>query len=472
MNDEQQKRGLLLVIALALGALYLAGGPVWDDHDLIDVYLRKQELLVLWSHPVGGGDVGQGYYRPLALSCMAVLGSTVAIHFAAMILHTLSVGLLYEQLKGQPGAFYAALIFAVHPLCSEVLGWASAFPDILALHFGLWAAYWLGRERWVSCAVFLALGLLCKENAALPVLAMAMVSVRNIRLWLMLALIGGSYFGLRYMVGVGGSWAMSNKLQLIPLALGWPLASLLLPYPLTAVRDLLAAPGWVVPLGMGVMLGAGWLAIRGEKYAKAGCLLMLLGPAIALPPTLDGYLAAERYAYVAVLGLSWLLSSLPLDRTGFGRFVWLIVAFAIPIHVQRAEAWRHDQALFHAATKSLPESSYAWHFLGFVQLRDDLYDDAAAAFLRAIEAGHPHPLDRYYRLVALVESKQYQAALSWVEKGPRNNLSANYIAYWARAAAGVGRTKQALQLTNMLKQPDGSYAGPPWVKDIGGPIEE
>ena len=147
--------------------------------------------------------------------------------------------------------------------------------------------------------------------------------------------------------------------------------------------------------------------------------------------------------------------------------MWLAVGLSIPLHVQRAKAWQHDQALFQAACEALPTSSYAWHFLGFVQLRDGLYQDAAGSFLQAIEQGHPHPLDRYYHLVSLVESKQFQAALAWAEQGPSKNLSANYIAYWAKAEAGAGRTQRALQLKKMLYQADGSYAGPPWVETIG-----
>ena len=69
-------RGLLLAgLSLLAASVYLPGGPVWDDHTLIGSRLASLDasgLLTLWRAPVGGGEVGAGYYRPLALTIMAI----------------------------------------------------------------------------------------------------------------------------------------------------------------------------------------------------------------------------------------------------------------------------------------------------------------------------------------------------------------------------------------------------------------
>ena len=92
---------------------------------------------------------------------------------------------------------------------------------------------------------------------------------------------------------------------------------------------------------------------------------------------------------------------------------------------------------------------------------------AADAFGQAVETGHPHPSDRLYRLRALVESNQAETAWQWASNGPQDALTAEYIAWWARAAWDSGRSADARRLITMLRTPQG-WDGPPWV----GPLAQ
>ncbi len=412
---------------------------------------RRGELLSLWTRSVGGGEVGAGYYRPLSMTALALLGSLgiPAVHLAAAALHAGSTALLQSLLRGRSGWRAGALLFAVHPLASEALGWASALPDVLAVHLGLWAVL-LARRSAAAAAALLLLGALSKETALLLLPAGLLAALAPPRGWWAWLLGTAAALGLRLAAGTGAAWAISGKLGLVPLALAWPAGSLLLPRPLTAVRDLLAAPGWALPLGLATAAGMAALARR-DRLAWAGLALAIAAPALALPPTLTGYLAAERYAYPALVGAAfWLAAVLPARRwtTAAGA---PLVLLALGLHIQRARAWTSDEALFGSATRALPGSSYAWHFLGAARAREGRPCEAAEAFEQAVLTGHPHPADREQALAMLLACGQPGRALAWAEAGPSQDLSLSYVLRWALAAARSARCEHARDIAAPIR---------------------
>ena len=66
VRSEDGALMIVLASVFVIGALYLWGGEVWDDRPLFDI-LERTDTLDLWSQPVGGGAVGQGYYRPFSM---------------------------------------------------------------------------------------------------------------------------------------------------------------------------------------------------------------------------------------------------------------------------------------------------------------------------------------------------------------------------------------------------------------------
>jgi hypothetical protein len=452
------------IAALVIGLLYCTGGPVWDDHFLILQQLPEKGWGELLLQSVGGGRVGSGYYRPVSMLALKGLASVSLVHMLAALLHSGSALLICSILGRDSRGIFAATVFAVHPLVSEPLAWASSLPDVLALHGGLWSVLLFQRSRhgWASFAILL--GLLSKESAILPLLAWIICHRPSKRALAHAGTASALYLLMRFTAAPGGSWRVGEA-EGLASAIAWPLASLAAPYPLTAVRDLYAAPTWILPVGLGVLLLLAALASRGGAWSRAGAALVLFGPMLALPPTLDGHLAAERYAYVSVAGLAWVLYDWLPRSFGSLKPAMVLAVVCLPLHWMRAQDWKDDQALFTASARALPSSSYAWHLLGYVQHGQGLYGDSAESLQLAIQHGHPHPMDQGLCLEALVLAGRAQEALAWAEAGPQSGLAADYIAWWARASRVAGKERRSQELFRLLRQADGSYDGPIWVED-------
>jgi hypothetical protein len=359
----------------------------------------------LWTAPIRIEGPGASYYRPLALSVMAVLGwiGLPAIHLGTLLLHAGSAGLLVRILAGMgcrgAGVWMGALVFAVHPLVSEVLGWASAMPDALAVTLGLAAVAAGGGWRltlWVVAAA------LCKETALLIPAAFGLAGGLRSGWWRAWGLAVAGWLLIRMGVGVATPDLGLDKLDLVPLAMGWSIGSVAWPFPLSAVRDLLAPPTVVPWLGLALVLVLA-LSSRRDKPAWAGLGLLVMAPALALPTVLDGYLVGERYLYPGLVGLAiWLAA-----RVTWSPPRWVgpvVVGAALLVHGFRAVDWRDDMSLFGAAGLANVESSYAWHFLGVTHGKAGRWRDAAFCLKQAIATGHPHPEDTFLRLQALVRA--------------------------------------------------------------------
>jgi tetratricopeptide (TPR) repeat protein len=145
-----------LIVVLAITALVfsntLQNGFVFDDHYLIEnnVALRQpgyiQRVFKPWPQdspvPTAGGVNAsfQRYYRPLTRGLFALQYQWWGLdprgwHLVNLALYLLVVGLagqvLYYLLGKQEVAAAATLLFALHPLHSEVVGWTNCLVETL-----------------------------------------------------------------------------------------------------------------------------------------------------------------------------------------------------------------------------------------------------------------------------------------------------------------------------------------------------
>jgi protein O-mannosyl-transferase len=171
-------KGVLLFAAVIL--VYQPvwhGKPLWDDDaHLTPPGLRSsQGLTHIWIEP----GATQQYY-PLVYSIFWVEyklwgDTTLGYHLINILLHAFSALLLWKILRRLqvPGAYLAAAIFALHPVCVESVAWISEIKNTLsgALYLGAALVYLrFDRTRnwkfyFVTLGLFL-LGLMSKTVIA------------------------------------------------------------------------------------------------------------------------------------------------------------------------------------------------------------------------------------------------------------------------------------------------------------------
>ena len=164
---------LLVLISIAVRVPSLPGEFIWDDDFLAhDSPFIKSPLLVfeVFRHHLYP-DSFSGHYRPVQnLSYMADYffwnTNTFGFHLTNLLLHALSAVALYFLLRrllrpfgkvGEPAAkenlvsglsFFAALIWAVHPVHSAAVDYISGRADSLAFFFAAsaWLLVFRGRD--------------------------------------------------------------------------------------------------------------------------------------------------------------------------------------------------------------------------------------------------------------------------------------------------------------------------------------
>jgi tetratricopeptide (TPR) repeat protein len=135
----------LIVLAVPLAYLpALHGAFIWNDSD----YVTKpalRSLAGLWRIWFELGATQQ-YYPVLHTAFWIEHGlwgdSALGYHLANIVLHAASACLFVVILRrlGVPGAAFAGLVFALHPVCAESVAWISEQKNTLSTAFYLLAA--------------------------------------------------------------------------------------------------------------------------------------------------------------------------------------------------------------------------------------------------------------------------------------------------------------------------------------------
>src|SRR5262249_362855 len=125
---------------------------------------RPLSYLTFWlNQQIGGGD-------PLGYHLF-----NLALHLGAVMLAWRCL----RALLGDRAGFFAALIFAVHPIQSEAVDYVWARPILLATLLCLASlAAWIDGRRWIAVPWF-ALALLAKEECAAFPLVLAWIAWRK-----------------------------------------------------------------------------------------------------------------------------------------------------------------------------------------------------------------------------------------------------------------------------------------------------
>jgi len=400
---------LLALLAVACFATALGNQAIGDD---IPILLRLKDvgpesLWTLFRESYWGGLRHAGLYRPLSLSFLAlerwVFGteSMLGYHLVSLALHvvcTLTFRQLLSRSVGDTTAWWAAALFAVHPIHAEAVTTAYGQCDLLAAAFGLLAlerAYpaegrSLRSGRLLAACACCFLALLSKESAVvIPVLGVLYVGhlyrtgTRSLEPWVGSAEIGFAvvtavYLGLRFAV-LGGFFVPSELsvmggeggLKPAVVTLGTYVRLLVAPMGQTIFyghsRDALAGSAWPEVLWLG---GAVLLTVYTWRRRPSPALTLGIGwLVIAILPVANflpiGVVAAERALYLPSMGFA-LVSALALrsaarrlGRRGGVVLIAALILLYMGLSVRVAWHWRTPYSLWETTVIAHPTSPKA-----------------------------------------------------------------------------------------------------------------
>jgi hypothetical protein len=312
-------------------------------------------------------------------------------------------------------ALSGVLLFALHPSHVESVVWISCRKDVLSLCFvcGMLLLHLRSKSLWdrdhILSVVLFVCAALTKTTTLFVPLVLPLVDLlalgRTGREAVLRALPG-----VLVSVVLGGLvawiWQSSGLTRQIPpegsgLALVFTtmahyLTTILWPFSLSPLYPVDRAPalGGAALAGLvstAVLVVAAWLARRKAPLATLGVALFLLAlvPVSNVVPLY--FTVNDRYLLLPLLALPLFAA------TAHGLFVrWAnarAIAFAAALVLaglwgglsfSYSQAWRTDSALWSWASRTQPGSYYVWMKLGETLRDDGAYDDASAAYERAI----------------------------------------------------------------------------------------
>jgi protein O-mannosyl-transferase len=356
-----------------------------------------------------------------------VLGATlnpIIFHAANLVVHCAVVCLVFEilltlGLSTWPAAA-GALIFAIHPLQTESVVWATAMKDLLTGLFSMlciWrylvASQSEGRkqrrEYWIATICFIA-ALLSKPSAVvLPAIVGAIDLIFLQTPWRRVAIWTAPWL----LVSAGAIWlARSVQLNSIehiqPLAiqirplialdsLAFYLYKLFIPIQLSidygrSPSAILHDPSychplywtWIFPVVAGLLI---WRSKRRDLIAASLIFLFGVLPVLGLTTFVYQYWStvADRYVYVSMLGVAWAVGLLLTRYQGrIAITVFSIVAVVLgSLSIVQAGIWSNTGTLMANAVKL--NHTRGLHYVFYGQYEDKL---AAASFRQAALAAH------------------------------------------------------------------------------------
>lgn len=327
-------------------------------------------------------------------------------HSANVAFHIISAltvrRILMLLIRNRAAALIGALLYAVHPLQVEAVGWTSGTKDVLAGMFGLIAIClylrWSGNDRksikniksmlrYVAALLSLATAMLSKPSAmTVPVLIVILDwlvirrPLKNVlqSAWPWLVISGICMIVARMAQPATGIW--EPPLWARPFIVGDSIAFYLykLIWPMGLAVDYGRHPQWAMQqpwfyftwIAPAALLGVLWWYRKRSCIPLAALLVFAIAPApvLGLVTFLFQYFStpADHYVYLAMLGpalaLGWLLGSVPkpwLQRLAIA----VIVLLGIRTHLQ-SYTWRDDFALFGHSVEVSPNGLLALNNLG------------------------------------------------------------------------------------------------------------
>jgi tetratricopeptide (TPR) repeat protein len=476
---------LIVLATLAAYAPVYRAGFIWNDSDYVTAPALQSwsGLGRIWFQ-VGATE----QYYPLLHSAFWIEhrlwgDAPIGYHLLNVALHATSAALLLALLRrlAIPGAWLAALVFALHPVCVESVAWISEEKNTLSTVFYLLAAlFYLRFEderrpgRYVLAALFFVLAVLSKTvTATLPAALLVLAWWRKGTLswrrdavpllpWFAFGAAAGLFSGWveRHYIGAEGSAFALTGLERLLLAsratwfyaakLVWP-ADLIFFYPRWTITSASAAAyGYLLAV---VAAFAVLAAVRSRLRAPLAGALFFVG---TLFPTLGFFnvyafifsYVADHWQYLASLGLIVPVSAgLTLAGEGVARPMRRAGAAALLL-VLAGLTWRQagmysDMVTFYRTTIEKNPGAFQAHSNLGAYLAQNKLPGAVAEYEAALKV-NPDYVPAHYNLgVALLDAGRPADAAAHLEKALGTNHRDEVHQYLGEAYADLHRDAEA-----------------------------
>ena len=471
---------LLIAIVVVYVRIFSAGFVGFDDdiHVYANPFLNPptlQSLGRLWKQPY------EGLYVPLAYSIYAVIAHWAqvpahadasighAVSLAPVAFHVVGIGfhvanallcfLLIRRLtRRTAAALLSALVFALHPLQLESVGWISELRGLSSGCFALLALYtfvlsrqaqskasapW--RARLAASAVFVVCAMLCKPTAAiLPLVALAMDrtvlgtpwrgALATASIWAVVAVPFGLLTRSIQSVTAAGDSLWWQRPFIAGDALAFYLYKTFVPIDLSV--DYGRMPGWVMSHAWGYLAWAVPVALlvicyryrarRPLTWLGALMFVTFLLPTLGLVPfAYQAYsTVADRYAYLALIGVGLMLADavdyVKPPKIGVGLLSAALAALAL-LSFGQSHYWLDSAALLRHAIDINPNAAFAYNNLGDTELANGNLDAALADYQACLKRD-PTRVKAYINLAevfsALNQPAQAEGAIARALKTP------------------------------------------------------
>ncbi|HRY28598.1 MAG TPA: tetratricopeptide repeat protein [Elusimicrobiota bacterium] len=451
---------LLLLTLAAYGPAYRAGF-VWDDDNFVmqNASLRTGEgLRRIWTEY---GAVPQAY--PLLYTAFWVQHklwgfSPAGYHVVNVALHGANAVLAWNVLAALsvPWAWWAAALFAVHPVHAESVAWVTELKNVLSgfFYLGAFLCYLKfeksrqgappGRGRGSCYAAALGLflcALMSKSVTASFPAAMALTiwwqrgrlrwrEVSPLAPFLALGVLAGflsSTMERRFVGAMGGEWdlAFLERILIAGRALWFYAGKLAWPSGLTFIypRWTIEMTAWghvLFPAAVIAVFAALW--IQRQKIGR-GPLAAVLFFAGTLAPALgffDFYpmrfsFVADHFQYLASLGLLGLGAGVVGSRIKKGKIAVPVAAALLLVLAGRTWTetgkFRDAETLWRDTLQKNPQSWLAHNNLGNLLVAENRIPAAIRSFRRALILRPGYPEARYNLGLAYFKKGEYEKAL-------------------------------------------------------------
>ena len=406
INTSQIIVGISLLVALGVYFRFLSFGHIsWDDPEM--VFKNKAVKTFNVNDLLGNHFVGN--YIPVTMLTHAfawfLFGNNDLGHHLLNILLHLTNGLLLYMLgkrlfKNATVAITGLIIFLLHPVQMESVGWISELKNLLSTTFYLlgslaYLKYSKAPEKkyYALCFLFFVLGCLSKSSVVIfpiSLICFDMIQKQNINGKLIVNKIPLFFVSILFglinikaqtedlFINYSHAFPYAQRIGYAGFALAKYILLFIAPFNLSVIYPYPQNSKVAQIIGYAVLILIAFViytTIKGKKFNYTALIIFTLFNLVLVLQFIPfgEVLFADRYMYIPLIGLAWMLGFV-IDQLKLStRIVFPILIVLLSISsFSRSNVWKSGLTLYEDILHNFPNSFVALNSIGVeYMLRDN-----------------------------------------------------------------------------------------------------